>query len=907
MEVAEYYYESGNAPHEALGRAARRLSSGGALYLGGGVGIEKQVTKQGDRYSIMQAGGKPETATGPLSAVMRAFALAGSSTAPDTPGGSAKITDPAAAARLRELNDEEKDLQRRIERMESRVKAKQEGTIPSPNVVRDSEWEARELAEDRKRLSQLQAERKRLIETGKVEEVEQARPGTNFTKIPAKNVKRLSPIIKHYRGMAHPFSTCVRDQMKHGLSRDHANRRCAVVKDLGQGSTAWHGKKSKLKEAHDEAIVAERVRECEQRLGAIDAALGAGMAVELAERAGGFDDEKLNALGEQAFADLGQLFLAGQSFGVMWQETREMRVSERFDPDQPRDFLGRWKKTLMGLQVGGSTKLPDGITVTRKQDGFHVTGGGGTRNVAQRAAGGPPDTKVDSPEKAFQLATTRSARSTHRHSIGGTKSYEGVKDFERAQDEGTGITRHDQANNVSPHSPSEAPRKDREAYELLRSGRSLSVDEQRAAYAHAIRHGNDEARSILTGALRKQKKQKVEGLPRIGKTPRQRAISVGATRRAQQVAQDRHRANEAKRGRSESELSALRQNFEKMGKSPLAQVIADLEREGDDPQALAAAKAAMAGKGAPSARRGQDLSPQESAADRVAVKRKLRAAKPGETVTLPNGTKVEKMSNGNYVANGHNVGPNLDQASEVAAAAERVKAKRSARSTGQRELSLSELHHKRREVVAKIKAAADRKDEAERRRLRRTELDPIDRQIMARAGRERDTTPGIADSPGESARDIEARRNFERSRGPKAASEKPRPGAEERKKANRAIKNFASVVERAKAGGSGRNAGASQDAAKRNYEQAIRAFVEVEDKHGVDAVDSGQQDRLMSLRRKAVQRGLMSNGDAIAIEKKVAGFGESAAETRKRAQGKRVREAEEPAPVMGALLEGARR
>jgi hypothetical protein len=55
--------------------------------------------------------------------------------------------------------------------------------------------------------------------SGKVEEVEQVRPGTNFTKIPPQNVARLKGIIEHYKGMAHPFTACVRDQIKHGLSR----------------------------------------------------------------------------------------------------------------------------------------------------------------------------------------------------------------------------------------------------------------------------------------------------------------------------------------------------------------------------------------------------------------------------------------------------------------------------------------------------------------------------------------------------------------------------------------------------------------------------------------------------------------------------------------------------------------
>lgn len=61
-----------------------------------------------------------------------------------------------------------------------------------------------------------------------------------FTKPGTKNVsgsdrKKLSGLIKHYMGMAHPFTQCVKDQIKHGLPEDHAKRRCAVIKQLGQG------------------------------------------------------------------------------------------------------------------------------------------------------------------------------------------------------------------------------------------------------------------------------------------------------------------------------------------------------------------------------------------------------------------------------------------------------------------------------------------------------------------------------------------------------------------------------------------------------------------------------------------------------------------------------------------------
>jgi hypothetical protein len=57
------------------------------------------------------------------------------------------------------------------------------------------------------------------------------KPGT--ANVSASDRKKLSPLIRHYMSMAHPFTQCVKDQKKHGLSDDHAKRRCAVLKQLG--------------------------------------------------------------------------------------------------------------------------------------------------------------------------------------------------------------------------------------------------------------------------------------------------------------------------------------------------------------------------------------------------------------------------------------------------------------------------------------------------------------------------------------------------------------------------------------------------------------------------------------------------------------------------------------------------
>lgn len=58
-------------------------------------------------------------------------------------------------------------------------------------------------------------------------------PGTS--DVTAKDRLKLLPLLKHYRGKARPFTACYNDQIKHGLSPDHAKRRCGVIKKLING------------------------------------------------------------------------------------------------------------------------------------------------------------------------------------------------------------------------------------------------------------------------------------------------------------------------------------------------------------------------------------------------------------------------------------------------------------------------------------------------------------------------------------------------------------------------------------------------------------------------------------------------------------------------------------------------
>ena len=50
--------------------------------------------------------------------------------------------------------------------------------------------------------------------------------------------KKLAPLLRHYKRMAHPFTQCVKDNTKRfGLER--AKAYCAVLKDLNEGTTKW--------------------------------------------------------------------------------------------------------------------------------------------------------------------------------------------------------------------------------------------------------------------------------------------------------------------------------------------------------------------------------------------------------------------------------------------------------------------------------------------------------------------------------------------------------------------------------------------------------------------------------------------------------------------------------------------
>lgn len=67
-----------------------------------------------------------------------------------------------------------------------------------------------------------------------------SKPGT--ADVTPSDRKKIEPLARHYLSMDHPFTHCVADQIKHGLSQDHANRRCAVLLDTFDPERKLHSR-----------------------------------------------------------------------------------------------------------------------------------------------------------------------------------------------------------------------------------------------------------------------------------------------------------------------------------------------------------------------------------------------------------------------------------------------------------------------------------------------------------------------------------------------------------------------------------------------------------------------------------------------------------------------------------------
>lgn len=245
------YWEDASLPRDSLSRAAERLKSRGSLYLGGGVGVEAVGTT--GQFKVVGGGTHP----GALSAVTQALGMAGAKQADGTPGGTTKVTDPAIAARLFELDSQENDCNGTIARLKRTLARNQKDPQYSPFTTPggdDLRWEQRRINEMTEQLKQIKQERAKLLaaktEAKMQEAVEVGKPGTNWKQVTPENRKKVSPLVKHWMGKAHPWQSCV-DELAPEKGRDAAKRICSVVKDMGMKTTKWRkgGKKAKVQAA----------------------------------------------------------------------------------------------------------------------------------------------------------------------------------------------------------------------------------------------------------------------------------------------------------------------------------------------------------------------------------------------------------------------------------------------------------------------------------------------------------------------------------------------------------------------------------------------------------------------------------------------------------------------------------
>lgn len=73
---------------------------------------------------------------------------------------------------------------------------------------------------------------------------EVGKPGTNWKQVAPGDRKKIAPIVRHYMKSPHPFTACVRDITGKTIggkpvTRERAERICAVVKDMGKRTTKW--------------------------------------------------------------------------------------------------------------------------------------------------------------------------------------------------------------------------------------------------------------------------------------------------------------------------------------------------------------------------------------------------------------------------------------------------------------------------------------------------------------------------------------------------------------------------------------------------------------------------------------------------------------------------------------------
>lgn len=358
-ELREWYEPDGD-PREALGRQARRLRGGGALYLGGGVGVEATGSVQGqmriEKYTVTQGEKGTKTFDGPLSAVTHAFTVAGKSTAPDTPGGAQVIADPGISARLRELDSAERETKADIARYEARLarKSSASGLSWAGGAVQvDDGWEARRVEELRAQLSTIQTERRKLL-AGKAQEaefeargmvgplVEAGKAPEPFSKSKTSNwVAKAGGLPTFIQHVAHDIL-----ESKGSIKTTSAAIAAAISqakkwaaagnKEAAKAIAQW----TKMKATEgltDDALVAA-VDIAEERLAAVDETLGDGTVARLVREAPA--GEVARALAELCVGDVEVLAFVGDA-----RAAKVLEGNPRHG-EQHRHRDGQWSSVL---------------------------------------------------------------------------------------------------------------------------------------------------------------------------------------------------------------------------------------------------------------------------------------------------------------------------------------------------------------------------------------------------------------------------------------------------------------------------------------------------------------------------------------------------------------------------------
>lgn len=136
------------------------------------------------------------------------------------------------------------------------------------------------------------------------------------------------------------------------------------------------------------------------------------------------------------------------------------------------------RKTIGSLKHGDTAHFPDGFKVKRTESHYELHGPHSPKAGAITA----------SADEAAREVATRSARHDHPKSIGGPSLFKSHKEAEGAD---LGDSKMGKARQLTSGTNHPEPKDWKEQHDLLTQGRSLKVDQLKAAKAHAISKGDD--------------------------------------------------------------------------------------------------------------------------------------------------------------------------------------------------------------------------------------------------------------------------------------------------------------------------------------------------------------------------------------------------------------------------------